>query len=159
MNEKSIQFSYKELENWSLLDADTQKLVSDTIAFSANAYAPYSNFNVSALAELESGEVVKGTNVENASYPVGVCAERNLISHITSNYPKGVIKRIFIYVDHESDQPVPPCGICRQSLVEKETNQNSPIELYLIAKNNKTIIINHCRDLLPLTFDSEFLKS
>jgi len=79
------------------------------------AYAPYSNFHVGAAALTASGKIVKGCNVENASYGLTVCAERNCLA-------QGVIsgeqafKAIVVYTNQE--KLTPPCGACRQVIVE-----------------------------------------
>ncbi|MCG8577787.1 MAG: cytidine deaminase [Flavobacteriales bacterium] len=159
MAEKKISFTYQEFDSPQIFEADIQELLQEVIRFSANAYAPYSNFHVSAVLQLEDGTILKGANMENASYPVSICAERNLLSTAVSNYPNLKIKNLAIYVDQNTTTPVPPCGLCRQTLLEVEQRQETDIRLYLLAKNGKVIVIDRCADLLPLYFDGEFLKS
>jgi len=80
-----------------------------------NAYAPYSNFHVGAAAITESGNMVSGCNVENASYGLTVCAERNCIAQaVISGETK--FKTLVIYTEEE--KLTPPCGACRQVIVE-----------------------------------------
>lgn len=77
-----------------------------------NAHAPYSNFKVGA-AILASGRIFVGCNVENASYPVGLCAERAaLAAAVAAGCPD--IEAVVI----AADKPIPPCGMCRQALAE-----------------------------------------
>ncbi|MBK7129813.1 MAG: cytidine deaminase [Crocinitomicaceae bacterium] len=156
--EKQIHISYKISDTPKDFSEDQQAIIQLAKDMAANAYAPYSNFHVTAIALLKSGKVVKGTNVENASYPVGICAERNVLSHCISNYPEDKITCLAIYADQDLGQPVPPCGLCRQTLLEAEQRQKNPIELLLIAKNGTIFQINSCADLLPLNFNSGFLK-
>jgi cytidine deaminase len=158
MSEKHIQFDYLEFPDSSGLTENEQRRIEECIDFSKNAYAPYSTFNVSALVELTNGEVHKGTNVENSSYPVAICAERNLLSYVISNHPDAVIKTMFIYADADIGSVITPCGLCRQSLVEAEQRQGSGIKLYLLAKNGSVIIVERSGNLLPLHFDGKFLK-
>lgn len=157
MTKKSINIEYEEFDNYESLSDETQELIKAAVAFSANAYAPYSQFRVSAVARLEDGKLVKGTNVENASYPISICAERTLLSHVISNYPGQKIKEIAIFVDKDLSEPVSPCGMCRQALLETEKNQETPIRLYLISQNKKVVVFEKCATLLPLSFDGAVL--
>jgi len=157
MEEKKIQINYKITIDLNDFDSEHKDLIAQTIAFAANAYAPYSNFKVSAALILDNGKILKGTNVENASYPVGICAERTLVSHAVSNYPTNSIRTIAIYVDKDLPQPVPPCGMCRQALLEVEKRQNKPIKILLVGKNGTIIQFERCSDLLPLAFNGDFL--
>lgn len=140
-----------------VLNSDTRNLINQTILFAQNAYAPYSNFKVSAGILLESGKTVYGTNVENASYPAGICAERTALSHAISNYPTDPIRTIAIYVDKDLKEPVPPCGICRQSLVEAEQRQKKSIEILLVSTEGLVYRFKRSADLLPLSFGANFL--
>ena len=144
--------AYSALEKGALKD-----LIDATMAFAQNAYAPYSKFKVSAGLLLENGEQIMGSNVENASYPVSICAERTLLGHVVSNYPNEIIAHIAVYVDKDLGKPVPPCGLCRQTLVEVEARQQKAIRLSMIAKNGDIITLNRCADLLPWSFDGSYL--
>lgn len=154
---KKITINYEEFNYDAITDIELKELINATIEFADNAYAPYSKFHVSAGLRLNSGEIIKGANMENASYPVSICAERNLLSHTVSNYPKKIITMLVVYVDKDLNGPVPPCGLCRQTLVEVEIRQKHPIQLIMFAKNGTLIRLESCKDLLPWTFDSSFL--
>lgn len=80
-----------------------------------NAYAPYSNFHVGAAALTANGNIVKGCNVENASYGLTVCAERNCLAQGVISGEKS-FSAIVIYTNQE--KLTPPCGACRQVIVE-----------------------------------------
>ena len=119
------------------------------------AYAPYSHFNVGAAAKLIDGKIVTGTNQENASYPVGICAERVLLSVVASQYNNAGIDTIAISYDNvngESKHPISPCGLCRQTLVEYEERTNQPIRLILSGLKGEVYIIEKAHHLLPLSF-------
>lgn len=157
MSEKKITITYTEGTYDKLDDGPLKLLIDATMAFSKNAYAPYSNFKVSAGLRLENGQTLMGSNVENASYPVSICAERTLLSHTVSNYPNERIEHIVVFVDKDLGIPVPPCGLCRQTLVEVEKRQQKPIKLSMVAKNGSIITVSQCTDLLPWSFDGTYL--
>ena len=81
----------------------------------ANAYATYSNFKVGAAIRAASGEVFSGCNVENVAYPEGTCAEAGAIAAMVA---AGQTQLTEVYVIADSPAPVPPCGGCRQKLME-----------------------------------------
>lgn len=157
MEKKSLSVQYIEGNNIEDLTTEDQELINETIAFAANAYAPYSNFFVSACLRLDDGTIVKGANVENGSFPVSICAERTLLSHTVSNYPQNKVKTVAIYVDKAVGEPVPPCGLCRQTLLEVELRQQSPIKLILVAKEGTYLQFEKASDLLPFFFDGSML--
>jgi cytidine deaminase len=80
-----------------------------------HAYAPYSRFRVGAALLTESGAVFVGCNVENSAFPAGMCAERNaLVAAVAAGHRR--FKRLLVAT--EAGEPTPPCGLCRQALVE-----------------------------------------
>lgn len=159
MQKKDNQFSYSVYVSIDELEKQDAELLAQARQATANAYAPYSNFKVSAVALMNNGEIINGTNQENASYPVTICAERVLLSAISSIYPNQPIKTIAVTYDSKnSDKPISPCGVCRQMLAEYEERMQQPIKLILGGMQGEVYIINKATDLLPLTFTSTFLK-
>ena len=149
---------YDKIEDLHPDDAFLLKKAQDT---TCNAYAPYSEFHVGAAARMADGNLITGTNQENASYPIGICAERVLLSAASSVYPGIAIDTIAISYDNlhgESDHPIAPCGVCRQSLHEYEDRMNHPIRLILGGKTGKIFIIEQAGQLLPLAFSRDELK-
>jgi cytidine deaminase len=161
MNKAEYLFSYEVYDSIEDLKEEDAWLLKEAMDVSQNAYAPYSNFQVGAIAKLNNGEMVAGSNQENASYPVGLCAERVLLSSASTLYPGIPIETIAISYRStlvESDHPITPCGICRQSLQEYEQRVKKPIRLILGGMEGKIIIIPKASMLLPLSFTGEDLK-
>ncbi len=161
MNKQAYQFSYDVYDSVNDLNEQDAWLVNEAREVTADAYAPYSNFNVGAVAKMATGEIVAGTNQENASYPVGLCAERVLLSSAATLYPNIAIDTIAISyhnMNGESKHPISPCGMCRQSLAEYEERVKQPIRLILSGMEGKVFIIEKANSLLPLSFGSVDLK-
>lgn len=161
MNKEAYQFTYEVYDSAEELDQEDAWLVNEARDVTSAAYAPYSNFNVGAIAKMANGEIVAGTNQENASYPVGICAERVLLSSAATLYPNIPIDTIAISYNNnngESSHPISPCGMCRQSLVEYEERMKQPIRLLLSGMEGKVIIVQKANLLLPLSFGSVDLK-
>ncbi len=161
MIQEEYKFSYTVYRSIDELNEQDAWLVNEAREVTAAAYAPYSNFNVGAIAKLANGKIVAGTNQENASYPVGICAERVLLASAASLYPNVAIDTIAISYDNthgESNHPISPCGMCRQSLVEYEERVKQPIRLILSGLDGKVIIVDKADLLLPLSFGSIDLK-
>jgi cytidine deaminase len=157
---KNISFSYKEFEKPEDLNPDDRELVFAARETALNAYAPYSKFRVGAAIRLESGIIIRGANVENAAFPSGICAERSALSNSISNHhnDKPVAMAIAaMTADGYTDDPVPPCGNCRQVIAEEESRIGNQIRIILSGKN-KTMIIESISNLLPLQFNKKNLK-
>ncbi len=156
----NISFSYIEFDTTDELEPGDLKLVKAARESALNAYAPYSKFRVGAAVLLASGKIIRGANVENAAFPSGICAERNAISNSISNHFNDNPVAISIAGMTENgltDNPVTPCGNCRQVLAEEEARTGNKIKIILSGKN-KTIIIESIGCLLPLQFDKNNLK-
>jgi cytidine deaminase len=160
MKESKYEFSYEVFSDISELTEKDAWLLTEARNVTKEAYAPYSNFHVGAVAMLGNGEVVAGTNQENASYPVGICAERVLLGSVATMHPNIPIESIAISYDSnsgKSDHPISPCGMCRQALLEYETRLNKPIRLILSGQEGKVFIIKTASLLLPFAFTKKEL--
>ena len=143
------------------LPVTIQELMQSAKQARDRAYAPYSSFMVGSSIELANGIIVQGNNQENAAYPSGLCAERVAVFYAGATYPGVAIKNIAITVrslHHTVFVPTPPCGSCRQALAEYEVNQEEPINVYFMGETGQVVRANSVKDLLPLIFDSSFLK-
>ncbi|WP_294270366.1 cytidine deaminase [uncultured Chryseobacterium sp.] len=158
---KETHIRYDYFRDRSELSSLEQQLLDRAKEARAKAYAPYSNFLVGCAVLLENGEIHTGSNQENAAFPSGLCAERTAIFWISANFPDVRVKKIFVVggprIAQEANPPIPPCGGCRQSLMEYETKQQENIELYFASMNDEVYKVDAIKDLLPFYFDGTFL--
>ena len=161
MKIKELNIRYREYEDISGLSSGDRLLVEEAVKSTANSYAPYSGFHVGAALRLSNGEIVTGSNQENASFTVGTCAERCTIYAAHAHYPASRIPALAIAAKDCDGKflelPITPCGACRQALLEIEQYQESPMHILLYGT---TCIyrLEKAADLLPLHFDSEALS-
>lgn len=142
------------------LSSEERFLVDVARNAAKNCYAPYSRFGVGAAVELEFGTIISGSNQENAAYPSGLCAERVALFNAGANYPTRAVKTMVIAArreDGELPRPIVPCGACRQVMLEMEARHKSPMRIILYGTECCYIIEGGAKDLLPLSFDSDFL--
>lgn len=111
----------------------------------ANAFAPYSHFQVGAALLRRGGQIVPGCNVENASYGGTICAERNAVCAAVAQGMK-VDELEALAIVTEADELTPPCGLCRQVLVE--FGEDFPV----LLANRSQRSLHRMADLLPLAF-------
>ena len=126
MKEIKIETVLEVYEHLDELPEQIQALMNQAREARTNSYSPYSKFSVGAALLLDNGEVVTGSNQENASYPSGLCAERTAIYYAGAKYPHSKMKIMAIMAGsniHPTTEPIPPCGACRQAIAEYEVNQ------------------------------------
>ena len=144
--------------NMDELSAEEKHLVELAIEATSRSYAPYSKFHVGAAVRLENGVEIIGCNQENAAYPSGLCAERTALFAAGAQYPDVPVRMLAIAArgthGELEDEPVPPCGSCRQVMIESETRANAPMRILLYGKKY-VYVIDGIRKLMPLTV-SEF---
>jgi cytidine deaminase len=160
MEKKQSLFFFDVNDSINELDRADADLLTQAKEATRQAYAPYSRFRVAAVAKLSNNKTISATNQENASFPAGICAERVLLSSISSIYPEASIQTIAISYHTEngaSDHPISPCGICRQSLQEYGKRQQLPIRLILGGLEGKILVIPDASSLLPLAFTGDEL--
>ncbi|WP_279149268.1 cytidine deaminase [Segatella bryantii] len=146
--------------NMDELSAEEKHLIELAIEATSRSYAPYSKFHVGAAVRLDNGVEIIGCNQENAAYPSGLCAERTALFAAGVQYPDVPVRMLAIAArgthGELEEEPVPPCGSCRQVMVETETRANAPMRILLYGKKY-VYVIDGIRKLMPLTF-SEFQR-
>lgn len=160
MKEININCKLNVFNDFSELTLDVQNLLNQAIAARKNAYAPYSNFQVGAAVLLDNQEIITGSNQENAAYPSGLCAERVAIFYAGAKYPMAKILKMAISAARQKsvlNEPIPPCGSCRQSIAEYESKQDSSIEIYFMGEVGEIYQSASLKNILPLVFDKNFL--
>lgn len=152
--EKVEVFSDIKLCQMDELSEPDRQLVEQAISATDNSYSPYSKFRVGAAVRLADGRTVKGANQENAAFSVTICAERSAIFAAQANYPEQAIVSIAIAARNDdgfTEQPVSPCGSCRQAMVEIEQKHSQPIHILLYGRKG-VYVMDSIRNLMPLSF-------
>lgn len=133
------------------------ELIAQALAARENAYAPYSRYAVGAAVVGESGRAYTGCNIENASYPAGICAERTAIFKAISEGERKITMIALVAAEQTKSAPLPeypsPCGICRQVMAEF-CGEDTPV---LLAKSETDYREYTLSELLPLSFTAKDL--
>jgi cytidine deaminase len=141
------------------LNQSEKNLIDKAKEAALRAYAPYSCFHVGASVLLADNEIITGNNQENAAYPSGLCAERTALFYANSRFPDEAVVAIAIaaYTNGDfTDEPITPCGACRQVILETQNRYKHPVRILLYGKK-MIYLIEKISDLLPLSFDAESL--
>jgi cytidine deaminase len=160
MKKITINTTFSVFESLEKTAETVQYLMNKAVEARNKAYAPYSKFKVGTAILLDNGEIITGSNQENAAYPSGLCAERVAVFYAGSIYPEATIVLMAITAGSTTsvtNKPIPPCGACRQSLFEYELKQNSLVEVYFMGETGEVYKSDSIENLLPLTFDKNFL--
>ncbi len=136
-------------------DFDRGELIRHALEQQKKAYAPYSGYQVAAAVLMDSGKVYTGVNVENASYPAGICAERNAIFHAAACGERRITAiAVVAGLRGENTEYSSPCGICRQVMREF----CDPKEMRVIlARTPEDYRERTLEELLPESFGPESL--
>lgn len=155
MEKLELQLNYEIYEFHELNDKD-QLLLTQAMEATRDSYAPYSHFLVGAAVRLRDGEIIIGNNQENAAYPSGICAERNALFHVGAIGKGSQIEAIAIRARTFSlvlNQPIFPCGACRQVMLEYEQRSQNPIKVFMQGETGKVLVAHGIENfLLPLVF-------
>ncbi|MGE5355958.1 MAG: cytidine deaminase [Deltaproteobacteria bacterium] len=168
MKHKKIQKDkFKKYKSVEELGEIEQELFKVAFSKMEHAYAPYSNFHVGSALLLDDGTIVAGSNQENASYGLAICAERVALFNAGSNFPDKAVKKLVVvtknYNKKDEKQPdenyvLAPCGACRQVILEYENRFSSDIEIFLMDSKGKVYVFNSVKRMLPFAFSGYFLK-
>jgi len=159
MKTSEIKIVVYEYQTINELPESEQKLLSEARKVTKLAYAPYSGFHVGAAILLENEKIFTGNNQENSAFPSGLCAERVALFYANANYPETAVKTIAISAaknDILVEEPVKPCGACRQVMAETEVRFGKPIRLILDGQNS-IMVLENVESLLPLSFSKKDL--
>lgn len=157
----SREIFFEEYQSFDELPQEEKDLVKAAIAASAGSYSPYSGFRVGAAVLLDNGETVTGSNQENIAYPSGLCAERVALFHAQSEFPESSVRMLAIAARTDTGKvmdPVMPCGSCRQVMAEYEDRHNTPMKVFMVNGEGKTLVAKNMEALLPMRFKADFLK-
>ncbi|MDA9356732.1 cytidine deaminase [Flavobacteriaceae bacterium] len=160
MKKVSINSNFSVFDTIDDLPVQAKTLFESAKKIRKTAYSKYSNFSVGVAVLLDNGEIISGTNQENAAYPSGMCAERTALFYANSKYPDSTIVCLAIVAGSNAkinETPIAPCGGCRQVISEFESKQSSPIGMYFMGEIGKIVFTESIENLLPFRFDSSFL--
>ncbi|MEZ5172482.1 MAG: cytidine deaminase [Bacteroidia bacterium] len=161
MKEISIQSVVHVYSGIGELPEADQELINAAIGVRLHAYAPYSHFFVGAAVLLDDGTIVLGNNQENVAYPSGLCAERTALFAAGANFPGKAVLKIAIAAssnDFEVNNPVYPCGACRQVMSEYEQLSKRPMEILMYGASGEVHVVNGLINILPVAFNADNLK-
>ena len=156
MQNKQLNISYQVYQSKDELPARWAALLQQAIDATERSYAPYSNFRVGAAILLDNGEVVCGSNQENAAFPSGLCAERSACFYAGAAYPGAKMLAIAVAARQDgklTETPTYPCGACRQALVQYESKGGVPMAV-IVGSATRVEVFSSVKDLLPFVFDN-----
>ncbi|PHN01758.1 cytidine deaminase [Flavilitoribacter nigricans] len=160
MKLENLSISLEVYQNESELSDDDQQLLARAAEQLKYAYAPYSRFRVGAALLLANGEIITGNNVENAAYPMCLCAEQTAMGAAASRFPDVPIVSLAVTVRNEAkliDTPAGPCGACRQIISEAEDRHRQKISIIMRGESGPVFKLQSAKDLLPVSFSGTFL--
>jgi cytidine deaminase len=161
MQTHTHQFEYRVYDSAAELDPADSELLTKAREAVASSYAPYSCYHVGAAVRLDNGRIFLGSNQENMAFPAGLCAERVAVFSAMSACPGTTIESIAITAisdDFDVTEPVPPCGMCRQAIVEYEMKAGNRIRLILGGHQGEVFVMEGIQNLLPLAFHETGLQ-
>ena len=156
MIQKHIDITYSEFRSADEMIPEDRDLVGAAIEAMSGAYAPYSHFHVGAAVRLSNGQIVKGSNQENAAFPSGLCAERTAMFAASSRYPDKDMLSIAIaggVLGMLGSSPATPCGACRQVMAQYQAKSGKPMSVIMVA-DGLIWKFDRVDDILPLIFNS-----
>lgn len=156
MTEKQFRIDYVEYSSLDELNAEDRELAAEAVAAMGGAYAPYSHFHVGAAVRMSNGQIVRGSNQENAAFPSGLCAERTAMFSAGAKYPdKDMLSIALAGGVHGrlTAEPATPCGACRQVMAQYQAKSGKPMSIIMIGAR-RIWKFEKVDDILPLIFNS-----
>ena len=142
------------------LDPQDAELLHNAHEATRNAYAPYSRFRVGAAVRMANGEIVTGSNIENAAYPSGLCAERVALFAAQAKYPDVPVLAVAVVAHSGSKviaEPAAPCGACRQVMAEVERLSKRPLRVLCQGETGPVVAFDGIESLMPFVFQDKLL--
>jgi len=154
MKKRIHEVQYDIHESFQELTQNEVELITQAREATKLSYAPYSSFYVGAAVRFEDGTMLQGSNQENASYPLCNCAEQVVLNYAAMQKAGKTVTSMAVAVDSEllGEDPISPCGACRQIILEYEDRQKHDIKIYLVSKTDKVIVFDSIKGLLPFHF-------
>ena len=160
MRKEQFICPYTVYDNPDELDPQDAELLRWAHEATARSYAPYSKFHVGAAARMANGEIVRGNNIENAAYPSGLCAERVTLFAAQAKFPGVPFEALAVTAWSASksiEEPVAPCGACRQVMVEVEQVSKQPLRVLCQGDTGPIMVFDGVESLMPFIFLDKFL--
>lgn len=160
MKEHTLHTVFKIYDSADELPESDRTLLEMARQSLAYSYSPYSNFKVGAAVLMGNGEMLGGSNYENASYPMCICAEQSVLAAAASRFPGEKVLAIAVTIRNPKrviGQPAAPCGACRQVICETERKNGQTMRVLLQGETGPVYVFDKGLDLLPLGFDGDFL--
>jgi cytidine deaminase len=142
------------------LDPQDAELMRHAHEATKGSYAPYSRFHVGAAVRLANGAIVTGNNIENSAYPSGLCAERVALFGAMAKYPGVAIEALALTAHSllkRIEEPVAPCGACRQVMVGVEQVSKRPLRVLSQGETGPIMVFDGVESLMPFVFMDKFL--
>lgn len=160
MQQINFQATIEVIEHYKDLPKKDAELCQAAIDAKQGSYSIYSKFRVGSAVLMENGEIISGSNQENAVYPLTLCAERVAIFAASHQFPEVAFRKIAVATSMEeapNELPAFPCGSCRQSIREQEVRYDNSIEVLVIGNDGKVFRMSSVKEILPFSFDKSAL--
>ena len=155
MKSISLDIKFQQFDTFEELPKSHQRLWDEALLAKKSSYSPYSKFTVGCAIELEDGTYIHGTNQENAAFPAGLCAERTAMYRAGIEAPNKKFVRMAITATKANEdilQSAPPCGGCRQVMLEFEKRHQQKFEVLFTDSEGNFILMESPNDLFPFSF-------
>ena len=156
MIERELSIKYLEYFSALELPSSDRKLLESANRAADGAYAKYSSFRVGAAVRMSNGEVVIGSNQENAAYPSGLCAERTALFYASARYPDESVEAIAVVAVDDNGvltELTYPCGACRQVMAEYEMRAGRDMRV-IVGSAGVVQVFTGVKSLMPFIFDN-----